>query len=54
METQVAGYARQVNNFRQVLIRGAGHLVPQDQPERALDMITRFINGESFADNSSR
>jgi hypothetical protein len=26
----------------------AGHLVPQTQPERALDMITRFISGKPF------
>eukprot|EP01094_Clydonella_sp_ATCC50884_P023038 TRINITY_DN5418_c0_g1_i1.p1 TRINITY_DN5418_c0_g1~~TRINITY_DN5418_c0_g1_i1.p1 ORF type:complete len:482 (-),score=131.19 TRINITY_DN5418_c0_g1_i1:62-1435(-) len=44
----VVGYARQVNNFTQVLLRSAGHLVPQDQPEAALDMITRFVTGQSF------
>ncbi|CAE8738900.1 unnamed protein product, partial [Polarella glacialis] len=28
----VAGYARQVGNFAQVVVRGAGHMVPGDQP----------------------
>lgn len=50
-DTQVAGYAREVGNFRQVIVRNAGHLLPLDQPERAYDMITRFVNGISFADN---
>jgi len=41
--TDVAGYVRTVMNFRQIIVRGAGHIVPNDQPDRALDMITRFI-----------
>ena len=27
----------------QVIVRGAGHILPHDQPERALDMLNRFI-----------
>lgn len=27
---------------------GAGHLVPMDQPARALDMVVRFIEGEEW------
>jgi len=50
-DTQVAGYAREVGDFRQVIVRNAGHLLPLDQPERAYDMITRFVNGISFAEN---
>jgi len=46
----VCGYAREVGNFRQVVVRGAGHMVPGDQPERALDMMNRFIAGRSFAE----
>ncbi|EEC06009.1 serine carboxypeptidase, putative, partial [Ixodes scapularis] len=44
----VAGYVRQVGNFTEVLVRNAGHLLPYDQPEVALDMITRFIEGKPF------
>eukprot|EP01129_Flabellula_baltica_P003071 TRINITY_DN12919_c0_g1_i1.p1 TRINITY_DN12919_c0_g1~~TRINITY_DN12919_c0_g1_i1.p1 ORF type:complete len:469 (-),score=88.71 TRINITY_DN12919_c0_g1_i1:27-1391(-) len=44
----VAGFAREVGNFRQVIVRDAGHMVPLDQPERALDMIERFVDGRSF------
>lgn len=46
----VAGYAREVGNFRQVVVRGAGHMVPGDQPVRALDLIERFVEGRSFGD----
>ncbi|CAN7997625.1 unnamed protein product, partial [Ixodes pacificus] len=44
----VAGYVRQVGNFTEVLVRNAGHLLPFDQPEVALDMITKFIEGRPF------
>eukprot|EP01102_Stenamoeba_stenopodia_P015073 TRINITY_DN5097_c0_g1_i4.p1 TRINITY_DN5097_c0_g1~~TRINITY_DN5097_c0_g1_i4.p1 ORF type:complete len:475 (-),score=126.43 TRINITY_DN5097_c0_g1_i4:44-1405(-) len=44
----VAGYVRSVNNFRQVVVRDAGHLLPLDQPAAALDMITRYINDIPF------
>lgn len=44
----VAGYAREVGSFTQVVVRGAGHMVPGDQPERALDLIERFVSGKSF------
>ena len=43
-DTEVAGYATQAADLTYVLVRGAGHLVPFDQPERAYDMITRFID----------
>lgn len=42
-KSPVAGYVRHVENLYQVLIRGAGHMVPADQPSVAHDMITRFI-----------
>ena len=41
----LAGYQRVVGNFTQVVVRGAGHMVPGDQPARALDMITNFVRG---------
>jgi len=47
-DTEVAGYARQVGNFTQVVVRAAGHIVPGDQPERALDMIERFVEGRDY------
>ncbi|KAH7963026.1 hypothetical protein HPB52_019289 [Rhipicephalus sanguineus] len=45
----VAGYVRKVGNFTQVLVRNAGHILPYDQPEVALDLITRFIDDKPFA-----
>ena len=42
----VAGYVRVVNKFVQAVVRGAGHILPFDQPERALDLIQKFVNME--------
>jgi cathepsin A (carboxypeptidase C) len=58
-EEKVAGMFKEVNvrmvegdkkttRFALVTIDGSGHMVPQDQPEVALDMLTRWLNGESF------
>ncbi|KAM7313799.1 hypothetical protein ISCGN_003591 [Ixodes scapularis] len=44
----VAGYVRQAGNFTEVLVRNAGHILPYDQPDAAMDMISRFIDGTSF------
>ena len=46
--SDVAGYYRTVGNFTQLVVRGAGHMVPGDQPVRSLDMIRRFVQGKPF------
>jgi len=48
MGGSLAGYAKQVDNFTQVVVRNAGHMVPYDQPKAAFDMINRFILGKKF------
>lgn len=50
----VAGYVKQqtpVNapGLTYVIVREAGHLVPQDQPVRAYDMINRYIQQLPFS-----
>lgn len=47
-DADVAGYARQYCNFTQVVVRDAGHILPFDQPARAFDMITRFVDNLPF------
>lgn len=42
------GLARTAGGFTFLQIYDAGHMVPSDQPEAALDMITQFVNGRSF------
>lgn len=42
----VAGYVKNVKNFHEVLVRNAGHMVPADQPEWSLDLITKFTHNE--------
>ena len=46
----VSGYVRAALSdsaglLVQGVVRGGGHMVPFDQPERALDLITRFVGG---------
>ncbi|OQS02124.1 serine carboxypeptidase-like family S10 [Thraustotheca clavata] len=45
---KVAGLVKSVDNMSYVVLTNSGHLVPTDQPENALDMITRFINQKAF------
>ena len=44
----VSGYSRSAQNLAQVVMRGAGHLAPFDQPRRSLDLITRFVSGRGY------
>jgi vitellogenic carboxypeptidase-like protein len=44
----LAGYIKSVDlhgGFTYAIVRGAGHMVPTDQPERAYDLITRLVEG---------
>jgi len=34
--------------YVQVIVRGGGHILPYDQPDRSMDMINRFINNKGF------
>lgn len=43
------GHYREAGNLVQVLVNGAGHLVPMDQPAAALKMFTNFIRRLTFA-----
>ncbi|XP_062517505.1 probable serine carboxypeptidase CPVL [Corticium candelabrum] len=53
-DVDVAGFVKSVTNikglatFHWIVVRDAGHILPYDQPERGLDMITRFIEDEPF------
>jgi vitellogenic carboxypeptidase-like protein len=48
-DTDPVGYARTANRFTYVVVRNAGHMLPQDQPDAAFDMISRFIDGRPFS-----
>ncbi|XP_015972453.1 serine carboxypeptidase 1 isoform X1 [Arachis duranensis] len=43
---QVGGYVVGYKGLTLVTVRGAGHTVPSYQPQRALTMISYFLNGE--------
>ena len=42
---QVGGYVQQYTGFTFLSVRGAGHMVPSFQPERALIMLHSFLKG---------
>lgn len=42
------GLARTASGLTFLQVYDAGHMVPADQPEVALQMITNFLNGEAF------
>ncbi|XP_022189329.2 venom serine carboxypeptidase [Nilaparvata lugens] len=44
VNNQVAGYYKQVGNLTEFLIRDAGHMVPSDQPEWALQLLIDFTH----------
>jgi vitellogenic carboxypeptidase-like protein len=44
----ISGFWRKARNLQQIVMRGAGHLAPFDQPARSLDLITRFVDGKDF------
>lgn len=46
VDGEVAGYVKRAGNLTEVLVRNAGHMVPSDQPQWALDLITRFIKND--------
>jgi Serine carboxypeptidase len=47
---KVAGYAKEVKGLTFLVVRNSGHMVPYNQPENGLDLLTRFLKNESFYD----
>ena len=43
-DTDIADYVRVYDNLVQVGVRGGGHILPFDQPERAWAMVDSFIS----------
>lgn len=48
LEKVSGGEAKKVNNFAFFRVYDAGHMVPMDQPQAALDMINAFIQNKEF------
>lgn len=44
----LAGHIRQFDKLTQVLVNGAGHLVPMDQPKNALALLNNFIHPKLY------
>ncbi|CAG9566580.1 unnamed protein product [Danaus chrysippus] len=44
----VAGFVKSGGRFTEVLVKGAGHLVPREKPAEAKTLISYFINGTAL------
>ncbi|CAH2067359.1 unnamed protein product, partial [Iphiclides podalirius] len=42
---RVVGYYKRAGNLTEVMVRGAGHMVPSDKPAAALGLISAFVRG---------
>ena len=54
VDKQPAGYIHSHKNLQFLLVLDCGHMVPMDQPKIALDMITRFVEKQSFSAGESK
>jgi len=48
LNSTTVGYAKASQNFTWVEVLRAGHMVPMDQPQAALDLVRRFLNNLPF------
>ena len=48
--TQLGGYIKQYQNLEFLVVYNSGHLVPFNQDEIALELVTRFLGNVSFLD----
>ncbi|XP_044734190.1 venom serine carboxypeptidase-like [Chrysoperla carnea] len=46
VDDDVAGYIKSAGPLTEVMVIGAGHMVPMDQPKRAWDLITKFTRNK--------
>jgi Serine carboxypeptidase len=46
----IGGYIKSYKNLHLLSVYNSGHMVPYNRPKLALDLITRFITGQSFHD----
>lgn len=51
VEGQVAGYVRKSLGLSFVVVNGAGHFLPRNQPEAALAMFRAFVRGQDLAED---
>ncbi|KAF9804223.1 hypothetical protein SFRURICE_020651 [Spodoptera frugiperda] len=50
---KLAGYYRVAANLTEVMVRGAGHMVPADKPSASLGLISAFARGISLKEDTA-
>ena len=51
---RTAGYMKTHRSLQYLLVLDAGHMVPLDQPQASLDMLSRFLNRKPFSSGRSK
>eukprot|EP01041_Mallomonas_annulata_P003070 gene3070-6020_t len=54
VDGQPAGYLKAYRNLQSLVVLDSGHMVPMDRPKQALEMIKKFIAGQSLSNGDSR
>ena len=52
VDGQPAGHVKRFNNLEFLVVYNSGHFVPINQAENALNMISRWLDGQPFGDKS--
>lgn len=52
VDDRPAGYTKSLGNLEFVTVYNSGHMVYHNQPARALDLVERFIKGDTLLDNA--
>lgn len=52
VDGQPAGHVKAYNNLQFLVVYNSGHFVPINQAENALNMISRWLDGNTFGDKS--
>ncbi|XP_026545389.1 lysosomal protective protein [Notechis scutatus] len=47
-QDQIGGFVKEFANIAFLTIKGAGHMVPTDQPRAAFNMMQRYLNRQPF------
>ncbi len=50
----LSGWVQTFGALTEIVVNGAGHLAPMNQPERLLEMISTFIRNEKFDTDVTR
>jgi carboxypeptidase D len=54
VDNSPAGYIKQFKNLQSLVVLDSGHMVPMNQPKRALDMFKKFVENKPFSAGTTK